>query len=155
VLADREAAHGLEQQVIHALVDSLSTGPVAEEAAAGRRNRSILTRFEELLETEPPPTVTAIGAALGVSQAMLRGCCNKNLGMDPSNYRRLRGMQRACRALRRENPDTATVSEVARRYGFRDLARFAANYRALYRESPSATLGRRLGRTAFILGDRA
>ena len=142
VLADREAAHGLEQQVIHALVESLSARPVYKETEVARRHRDILARFEELLEPELPPTVSAIGAAIGVSQRLLRECCRKNLGMDPSRYRRLRGMQRARRALRRENPDTASVSAIARRYGFRDLGRFAVNYRALYGESPSTTLRR-------------
>lgn len=154
-LADREAAHGLEQQVIHALVESLSVRPVYEETEADRRHRGILARFEELLEAEPPPSVTAISAALGVSQRMLRECCKKNLGMDPSRYRRLRGMQRAHRALRHENPDVASVSTVARRYGFRDLGRFATNYRALYGEPPSATLTRRLGEADLIFGCRA
>jgi AraC family transcriptional regulator, ethanolamine operon transcriptional activator len=140
VLADSEAAHGLEQQVIHALVESLSPGPVAEETEAARRHRGILARFEELLEAEPPFSFIELGAALGVSRRVLRECCKKHLGMSPSDYRRLRGMQRVHRALRRENPGTATVSEVARRYGFRDLGGFAANYRALYGELPSATL---------------
>src|SRR5262249_1965645 len=90
VLADSQAAHGLEQQVIHALVESLSARSVYEEKAPGRRRRGILARFEELLEAEPPPSVTAVSAALGVSQRMLRECCKKNLGMDPSRYRHLR-----------------------------------------------------------------
>jgi AraC family ethanolamine operon transcriptional activator len=155
VPADSEAAHGLEQQVIHALVESLSAGPVYEETETARRHRGILGRFEELLEAEPPPTISHIVAALGVSPRMLRECCGKNLGMDPSCYRRLRGMQRAQRALRHENPDLVSVPRVARRYGFRDLARFAANYRALYGEPPSATLMRRLGGADLIFGCRA
>src|SRR5215831_108813 len=116
VLADREAAHGLEQQLIHAFVDSLSAEPVHEETEAARGNCGVLARFEDLLEFEPPPSIAAAGAALRVSPRMLRECCKKNLGVSPSRYRRLRGMQRAHRALRRENPDTATVSEVAGRY---------------------------------------
>jgi AraC-like DNA-binding protein len=140
VLADREAAHGLEQQMIHALVDSLSAEPVYRETAAASRRRGVLARFEDLLEAEPFLKISEIGAALGVSQRMLRECSKKNLGTSPSRYRHLRRMQRVHRALRRENPDTATVSEVARRYGFRNLGSFAANYRALYGELPSATL---------------
>jgi AraC-like DNA-binding protein len=140
VLADSEAVHGLEQQLIHALVESLSARPAYEETEAARGNRGVLARFEDLLEFEPPPSITAAGAALRVSPRMLRECCKKNLGVGPSRYRRLRGMQRAHRALRRENPDTATASEVARRYGFHDPGRFAANYRAFYGQSPSATL---------------
>jgi AraC-like DNA-binding protein len=146
VLADSEAAHGLEQQLIHALVESLSTRPGCQETEAARRHRNILAGFEELLEAEPPPSVTASGAALGVSQRMLRECCKRNLGMDPSRYRRLRGMQRARRALRRENPDTTSVSAVAHRCGFRDPARFAVNYRAIYGEPPMATLKRVIAR---------
>jgi AraC-like DNA-binding protein len=140
VLADSEAAHGLEQQLIHALVDSLSARPAYEETSTARRHRGLLAHFEDLLEADPPPSLTEIGTALGVSGRMLRECCKENLGLSPSRYRRRRGMQLVHRALRRENPDTATVSEVARRYGFRDLGGFAANYRALYGELPSATL---------------
>jgi len=152
VLADSEAAHGLEQQLIHALVESLSAGLLYEETEAAGRHRGILTHFEDLLEAEPPPSVTAIGAALGVSQRLLRKCCKKNLGMDPSRYRRLHGMQRARRALRNKHLETASVSVVARRYGFRDPGRFAANYRSLYGEPPSATLRRRVGRADLFLG---
>jgi len=143
VLADSETAHGLEQQVIHALVECLSVGPPDEETEAARRHRCILARFEALLAAEPPPSMTEIGAAVGVSLRMLRECCKTNLGMGPGRYRHLRGMQRAHRALRRESPDTASVSAVARRCGFRGLGRFAENYRSLYGELPSDTLRRR------------
>ena len=130
--------------MIHALVESLSAGPVDEETEAGRRHRGILAGFEDLLAAEPSPSVNEIATALGVSLRMLRECCKKSLGMSPSHYRRLRGMQLVHRALRHhENPGTASISAVARRYGFRDLGRFALNYRALYGELPSATLRRR------------
>jgi AraC family ethanolamine operon transcriptional activator len=155
VLADKEAAHGLEQQTIHALVDALSLGPIDQETETACRRRGIVARFEDLLEAEPILSLTEIAASLGVSRRMLRECCKRSLGVSPNRYRRLRGMQRAHRALRYENSDTASVSAVARRCGFRDPGRFAANYRALYGESPSTTLTRRLGRVNRILGDRA
>jgi AraC-like DNA-binding protein len=150
VFADTEAAHGLEQQVIHALVECLSAGRVEEETEATWRHREILARFEDLLETEPLPGIAEISAGLSVSHRMLRECCNKHLGMGPRRYRYLRGMQLVHRALRSGNQDTSSVAEVARRYGLRDLSRFAANYRALYGELPSATL--RQGSMAVTLG---
>jgi AraC-like DNA-binding protein len=150
VFADTEAAHGLEQQMIHALVECLSAGRVEEEMEAASRHRAILARFEDLLEAEPLPGIAEISAALGVSHRMLRECCNKHLGMRPRRYRYLRGMQRVHRALRSGNSDTSSVAEVARRYGLRDLSRFAANYRASYGELPSATLRR--GSMAVSLG---
>jgi AraC-like DNA-binding protein len=141
-LIDIEAAHGLEQQLLHALIDCLSAGRVDEETPAGRRHRGILAGFEDLLQAEPFPQMTEICAALDVSERTLRECCTKHLGMGPSRYRRLRRMQRVHRALRSIDPRAASVFEVVRRYGIRDLGRFAASYRAIYGELPSATLRR-------------
>ena len=62
--------------------------------------------------------------------------------MGPASYRRLHAMQQVRRALRNGNLEGASVSEVARRHGFRALGRFATNYRALYGELPSVTLRR-------------
>ena len=88
--------------------------------------------------------VAEISAALGVSDQMLRRGCDEHLGMSPTSYLRLRPMSRVYRVLRRGDPDAASVSKVARRYGFRQLGRFAADYRALFGELPSATLRRGL-----------
>ena len=142
-LADRQAAHGLEQQLLHALIECLSEG-MEEETATGHRHRNILARFEDLLAAESFRPLPDLCAALGVSERVLRDCCKKHLGMGPRSYRRLRAMQEVHRALRRVTIDTASVSEVARRHGFRGLGRLAADYRVLYGELPSATLRRGL-----------
>jgi AraC-like DNA-binding protein len=144
-LTDLQGAHGLEQQLLHALIECLSV-EAEEETAAERRHRDLLARFEDLLAAEPLCSIIGICAALGVSERALRECCKKHLGMGPSSYRRLRAMQQVYRSLRSGTPDAASVSEVARRYGFRELGRLAANYRVLYGELPSVTLRRGLGR---------
>jgi AraC-like DNA-binding protein len=151
-LIDFEAAHGLEQQLIHVLVECLSAGSVEEETPAARRHRGIPARFEDLLQAEPFPQISEICAALGFSQRMLRESCKKHLGIGPSRYRHLRRMQQVHRALRKENPGTESVSELAERYAIRDLGRFAGEYRALYGELPSATLRRRHGAAELSLG---
>jgi AraC-like DNA-binding protein len=152
-LADAEAAHGLEQQLIQALLECLSTGPAESETPAAKRHRDILARFEELLRAEPLPETTPISTVLGVSERTLRKCCKKHLGMAPSRYRHLRRMQQVHRILRSENRDMANVAEVARRFGFRDPGRFATRYRAIYGEPPSATLRRDTrGVTKLALG---
>lgn len=144
-LTDRQGAHGLEQQLLHALIECLSVG-AEEETGTERRHRDVLARFEDLLAAEPSLPLAEVCAALGVSEASLRQCCKNHLGMGPSSYRRLRAMQRVYRALRSGTPDAASVSEIARRHGFHQLGRLAADYRALYGELPSATLRRGLGR---------
>jgi AraC-like DNA-binding protein len=140
-LTDLQAAHGLEQQLLHALIECLSQG-AEEETATDRRHRDVLARFEDLLVAEPSAGIADICAALGVSQRSLRQCCKEHLGMGPSRYRYLCAMQQVHRALRRGNSDTTKVSGVAAPYGFRGLGRFATRYRALYGELPSATLRR-------------
>jgi AraC-like DNA-binding protein len=145
-LADIQAAPGLEQQLIHALVECLLPGSADEETPAARRHRNVVARFEELLQAGSSHHMSEICAALGVSDRLLRECCKAHLGMSPSGYRRRLRMGQVRRELGGGNPQTTTVSEVAGRHGFRDLGRFAGHYRAIYGESPSATRQRQLSR---------
>ena len=63
--------------------------------------------------------------------------------MGPSRYLRLRRLQLTYRALGNADTNEPNVAQVARRYGFTDLGRFAAGYRAMFGELPSVTLRRR------------
>jgi len=140
--------------MIEALVECVSAGPVEEETGTAARHRAILARFENLLRSQPLLGIAEVRAALGASERTLRECCSEHLGMAPSHYRRLRAMQLVHRVLRSGSPDASSVTAVARRYGFRDLGRFAANYQALLGELPSVTLrrGSHRGVTALTSG---
>lgn len=141
-LADTEAAHGLEQQLLHAVLDCLSNSSTDETSRAERRGQDVMIRFEELLRNRQSSTVSLskICAVLQVSERRLRQLCAQHLGMSPTSYDRLRRMSLVRRALRRADPESDSVSAVARHNGFRDLGRFAVNYRAVFGEAPSATL---------------
>ena len=143
-LVDGEAAHGLEQQLIETLVECLSTGSAIETSPGARERRDVAVRFDTLLQTQPERAfrTAEICSALGVSAQTLRLSCEEQLGMGPVEYVHRRRMQLAYRALRHGNPDMASVSAIARRYGFRGLGRFAASFRVLYGELPSAALRR-------------
>jgi AraC-like DNA-binding protein len=136
-----EAAHGLEQQLIRALFECMVT-PSASETTTTRRDRDLAIRFENLLRRRPcgDLVMPEICAALGVSDRALRRSCEHQLGMSPMSYLRLHRMQSAHRALRQGVPESVRVSDVARRYGFRNLGRFAGEYRDLFGELPSWTL---------------
>jgi AraC-like DNA-binding protein len=125
-ITDRQAAYGLEQQLLHVLIECLSEG-AEEETATGRHHRDVLARFEDLLAAQPFLSVPDICAALGVSERTLRMCRQEHLGMGPSSYRRLRAMQQVYRALRSGTADGISVSEVARQHGFNGLGRLASN----------------------------
>jgi AraC-like DNA-binding protein len=146
VLVDRETAHGLEQQLIEALVDGLAEGSAIEAPPDTRHHRDLALRFEALLTSEPERAfrMAEICKALGDSERTLRLACAEQLGMSPIQYARRRRMELVHRALRRGNPETASIAGLARRYGFRSPGRFAAEYRGVYGEPPSATLRRGL-----------
>jgi AraC-like DNA-binding protein len=143
------AAHGLEQQIIHALVECLSAAPADGGTLAIRRHRDIAVRFESLIQTQLDrnPRMAEICSALGVSDRTLRQCCEEQLGTSPTRYLRLCRMQLVRRALYNGSYDGTSVSATAVRYGFRGLGRFAADYRAVFGELPSATLRQGWGLT--------
>ena len=104
-----------------------------------------MNRFEKLLASHVGRKLPAarICASIGVSERTLRLCCAKFLGMGPSRYIRLRRLNLVRAAGRRADPATMSVAELAGRYGFFELGRFAIRYRTLFGELPSATLRRR------------
>jgi AraC-like DNA-binding protein len=149
VLTAVEAAHGLDQQLIHALIECLSGQPANGNVPERTRRHELMDRFEGLLTTEflDDRSVAAISEVLGVSDRFLRQCCADQLGMNPLSYIKFRRLQLVHCALRRADPETLSVSEAAQRQGFRHLGRFAADYRDLFGEQPSVTLRQGLIRT--------
>ena len=139
------AAHGLEQQLIHAVVECLAGGSADKSIRPGRWHQDTMVRIEYLLRSQPDraPPVSEICAALGVSERLLRNLSTEHLGMSPTRYGRLRRLSQVRSMLRRGAADATSVSEVARRNGFLDLGRFAADYRAAFGECPAVTLLRR------------
>jgi AraC-like DNA-binding protein len=144
VIAHPEAARGLEQAVIEALVGCLDQGAASEDRVAQRQHSLVMRRFRRALEEDPsqPLYIAEICKTIGVSDRTLEVCCQEQLGMGPKRYLLLRRLHLAWRALREAAPDATTVTEVATRYGFWHFGRFAGEYRSLLGESPSATLHR-------------
>jgi AraC-like DNA-binding protein len=147
-IVNAEAAHGMEQQLFEAVVECLSAALSATTIQPMHSHQELMAQFEELLQTQADRRLRAqeIGAALGVSDRLLRMCCSQVIGMGPAKYVRLRALRRAHRMLRDADLAETTVSRVARCQGFRDLGRFAAAYRSLFGELPSVTLRRSLHR---------
>ncbi len=83
VLADAEAAHGLEQQLIHVVIECLSGGSADKGVAMARRHQDIMVPFEHLLQAQPVRHIrmTEICAALGLTLRYCARPCAEHLGM--------------------------------------------------------------------------
>jgi AraC-like DNA-binding protein len=142
VITRSEPANALGQEVIEAVVACLFEGSAQPGSDAQHRHADIMGRFEDLLRAHPNEALNsaAVCAALDVSGRTLRNCCRAHLGMGPIPYMRLRRMQLVHQALRRADPATARISQLAARYGLGQAGRFAGDYRAWSGELPSVTL---------------
>jgi AraC-like DNA-binding protein len=153
MLSHPEVARAIEQDLIHALVTCLTTVGGRPDGFAAGHHDSIMLRFEEILaeHVSQPPAIPEICELVGVSDRTLRSCCAEFLGMSPTRYVLLRRLREARSALREADPDTGKVAEIAQRFGFAQLGRFAGTYRATFGETPSTTLRRPAG-TRFAAG---
>jgi AraC-like DNA-binding protein len=142
IVSHSEAARALENEVLHALVNCLSAS--GDHVSSLRRHVEIIDAFERVLTLRlgEPLTVTGVSAEIGVPERTLRACCTEVLGMSPSRYLRLRRLNMVRTALQRATPAPGAITELAKRYGFSELGRFARSYRHTFGEAPSATLRR-------------
>jgi AraC-like DNA-binding protein len=144
VLSQPEAARSIEQALIEAMVACLGTGEVGEDRAGLRQHSMIMRRFRRAVEENPDQAlfVPELCRAIGASERTLRICCQEQLGVSPKRYLLLRRMHLVRRGLQESAPTATTVTEIATRYGFWQFGRFAGEYKLLFGELPSITLGR-------------
>jgi AraC-like DNA-binding protein len=150
MLARREVARALEQDLIRTLIAALASAEVRERSEAMRRHAEIMVRFEKALAAHRhrQPPMPELCAALGVPERTLRMCCEEFVGRTPLGYARLRRLNLARAALSKAEHGTASVAKIARAHGFSEPGRFAVAYRALFGEAPSATLMRNSAESA-------
>ena len=142
LLANPDAARGLEQALIGAMADCLGRADGRDEREGIHRHAGVMRRFRAFIEANADRALymAEISTAIGVSGRVLRHCCKEHLGMGANQYLMVRRMHLARRALRQSNPDRFTVTEAATRYGFWELGRFSVGYKSLFGEMPSQTL---------------
>ncbi len=143
-----EVARAIEQDLIWALTTCLATGEPRDVPEVKCDQARILVQFEAVLAAHPCRLLRLpeLCSAIGVSERTLRTCCSHVLGMSPGYYQRLRRLKLVRAELLRANSTTASIVEVAGRYGFADLHRFVAEYRNAYGEVPAVTLRRAANR---------
>jgi len=87
-----------------------------------------------------PLDTTTVAQHVDLTVRGLQQAFTRHLGTTPTEYLRGVRLDRARVELREAGPDTSTVADVARRWGFGHLGRFAASYAERFGEYPSETL---------------
>jgi transcriptional regulator GlxA family with amidase domain len=121
--------------------------PNEVEAVASKRTQryqDIVARFEAIARTNlaKPNGVAALRKIASVNQRTLARAFQAIHASTPSRYLYLLRLSEARKALLSKKPLAQTVTQVAMKFGFRELGRFAIDYRAEFGESPSETLRR-------------
>src|SRR4029077_19448862 len=94
IIVNPDAARGLEQALVEAMISCLADGEVCEDSLAQRHHEIVMRRFGRGGEENPvEPRYTAeICKGIRVSQRTLLACCQEHLGMAPKHYLLLRRM---------------------------------------------------------------
>ncbi|MGH6708105.1 MAG: helix-turn-helix domain-containing protein [Bradyrhizobium sp.] len=95
-----------------------------------------------LAEVDEPLQISALCAALSVSERTLRKAFHRIRGLPPCRHLRMLRLSQARRALMDADSGLSTVTEIATSFGFLELGRFSVEYRRAFGESPSQTLQR-------------
>jgi AraC-like DNA-binding protein len=131
----------LEQAILDAAVAVLGVAAPTVESASVSHHRAVRNAFA-LLEArvDEPVYLSELCDAAGVSERTLRSAFQTMYGVSPIRFLQAHRMGGARRALLRADPSRDRVSEIAHRFGFANLGRFAGEFRALFGESPSRLL---------------
>jgi AraC-like DNA-binding protein len=150
LIANPEVARALEQELLEALVNCLTAGDACGNPRRKRHHAEIMVRFEDALAShcEPHLNLHALCSAIGVPERTLRMCSTELLGMSPTRYHLLRRLNGARSELLSADPETTSVTQIARNHQFLELGRFAVAYRTVFGEMPSFTLRRSSMKTA-------
>jgi AraC-like DNA-binding protein len=129
--------HGTDTESVRRLNARQGWARIVREADAYLRAHAHRAIYTEELCTQ-----------LGVSPASLAEAFRQVMGTTPHRFLKLRRMAMVRAALRSAEGTPPLVKSVALDHGFWHLGQFALDYRAMYGETPSATLARARGGTA-------
>jgi AraC family ethanolamine operon transcriptional activator len=144
LLAEPRTRRAVEQECVRRVVAVIAQCTGGDRTACWSSNRErLVRRADDYLRAflGEPVSVLDLCREFGVSERALHYAFQEVRGLSPMAYFRALRLN-AVRQELKTAPDTATVQEVARRWGFWHTGEFAAAYRRLFGELPSRTLTR-------------
>lgn len=146
----------LEKQILEHVRNLLdqrlptSAGPSLYEEGDKFRMR-VVDQSERLLRAagSRPIRLVELCEATGMKSRTLQKYFHELYGMGPTTYFRVRRLNAARTDLLRGTPQSVDVGWIAAKRGFHHQGRFAASYRQMFNEPPSATLAFRSSSASF------
>ena len=107
-------------------------------------HRDIVVRIENIARAnlDEPLHLLDLCKSASVTEHSVRIAFRRVYGATPCRHLREFRMREARKALLAPGPNDKTVTDIAMRFGFFEIGRFAVRYRLTYGESPSTTLRR-------------
>lgn len=137
-LRSRNVRNNLRDGLFQYLIDVLDSNYEIQLSSTARKRIVDKARQYVLSRHDHPPTILELCNEIGTSRRKLQYCFHENLGINPVAFLRLVRLNAAHRDLITESH--GAVQDVAARWGFLHLSRFASEYRQLFAELPSETL---------------
>lgn len=137
----------LEQRLAQLVLSCLSQGARLEPRKAGSKRLQTLNRALAFIEQRPKLDVSApdIAKAVGVSRRTLEYAFQDGFGLAPSSYLKAYRLMNLHQRLLEGNHTGTSIATLCADFGFRHPGQAAADYRDMFGELPSVTLGRERG----------
>ena len=142
-IADTAASPTISQVLAEKLLICVNTGVSGKRARLRKRDLAV-DRIAEYVRSVPVPVseLASMCRIARVSERTLQYAFKERFGISPNAYVRCWNLNTARRRLLQAAPAEATVNGIAMDLGFHHQGQFAADYRKLFLETPSVTLGR-------------
>jgi len=143
LLAQPRTRRAVEQECVRRVVELIaqSTGGDRTECWSSNREQ-VVRRADDYMRAclGEPLSLLDLCRELGVSERTLHYAFQEVRGLSPMAYFKAGRLNAVRQELKAAAADTATVQEIAQRWGFWHGGEFAAAYRRLFGELPSQTL---------------
>ena len=139
-----QALHQLQAELIEPLVWGITSVELRSRGRHALSAATIVRKVEDWVDGQPPASIQIadLCRALHLSRRTLHRAFAETLGMGPARYLTLQRLTVVRTELRRGEPPGIKVTDTAIKYGFWELGRFAREYRQIFGERPSETLGK-------------
>lgn len=135
-----QAVDFLRRSIIEPFVVGV-TSALPQTSARFYTGARLVSEIEDYIDAADgrPVHISELCSALKVSRRSLHRAFADTLGMGPAAYLRSRRLSAIRSVLKRHDPGTISIGDLAFEYGFPETGRFAAYYRAHFGETPSET----------------